>query len=233
MNNTNYSLQFEDINVRVQRKAVKNLRLVVKHSGEVRVSSPWFVPKFAVHKFVASRLDWIREQQNRFAQQPVLPAIEMRTGETHYLQGAPYSLQIIEHSGRPRLEIINNDILNLHVSMGASRAQRAALLHGHYRTILQRELPLLIAKWQPVMNVSVESWGVRKMKTRWGSCNIRARRIWLNLELARYSPACLEYVAVHEMTHLLEPSHNQRFKSLMDTFLPDWKIIKSELNGGL
>jgi predicted metal-dependent hydrolase len=118
----------------------------------------------------------------------------------------------------------------MYVRSNATVLQRTAIMNEWYREYMQREIPMLIAKWQPVMGVKVSSWNIKKMKSRWGSCNIQARRIWLNLELAKYSIKCLEYVVVHEMAHLLERYHNARFKQLMDRFLPEWRVLKAELN---
>lgn len=230
----NYFVEIGGIRLEVRRKKVKSLRLVVFASGAVRVTAPLVVQRAALHDFVLTRLDWIRQQQTRFAMQPQPPTHKMISGENHYFQGRRLCLQVIEQQVcLARVEISGDVNLNLFVPVSSSLAQREAVLHTHYREHLKREIPLLIAKWQPRMNVEVAAWGVKKMKTRWGSCNIRARRIWLNLELAKHSPACLEYVVVHEMVHLLERGHNARFRQLMDNFLPQWRLLKAELNCAL
>ena len=148
-----------------------------------------------LREFLLSRLGWIQKQQARFlALPPPLPKPLIKTGELHLFQGKQYCLNVIAQAGRySHVEFGENNTLNLYVRTNASFAQREAVLHAFYREHLQREIPLLIAKWQPIIKVSVANWGVKKMKTRWGSCNIRAHRIWLGLELAKYSPQCLEY----------------------------------------
>jgi predicted metal-dependent hydrolase len=126
-----------------------------------------------------------------------------------------------------RLDV--DGLLVMHIAPGATRETRIALLDEWYRRQLRDRIPMLITAWEPVMGVSVAEWGVKRMRTRWGSCNPRARRIWLSLELARRPIACLEYVVVHEMVHLLERGHNRRFYAFMDQFLPDWRSARAEL----
>jgi predicted metal-dependent hydrolase len=124
----------------------------------------------------------------------------------------------------------NNSTLELRVRPGTDQQNREAVLHRWYRRLLREQILELIAKWQPVIGVNVAAWGIKKMKTRWGTCNIAARRIWLNLELAKKTPSCLEYILVHEMIHLLERHHNDVFRDYMDRFMPQWRIHRDELN---
>ena len=118
----------------------------------------------------------------------------------------------------------------MHVNLTMSQKQKRNLLGQWYRERLTAQIPKLISKWEPIMRVKVSEWRIRKMKTRWGSCNFQRKRIWLNLELARWPLACLEYVVVHEMTHLIEPTHNQRFWGILDKVMPEWKTIDKRLN---
>jgi predicted metal-dependent hydrolase len=232
VNTRQYFIEVNGIKIEVVRKAIKHLRLAVyPPSGRVRIAAPLRVHDDALRLMVMEKLAWIHKQQARVMAMPAQPKIEMRSGENHYFQGRRYCLNVIEYSGKQhRVESGENNSLHLYVRSNTSVEQRAAVLNAWYREHLQREIPLLIAKWQPVMAVQVAAWGVKKMKTRWGSCNIRVRRIWLNLELAKHSAGCLEYVVVHEMVHLLERSHNERFKKFMDQFLPQWRLLKAELN---
>lgn len=232
MNTQPYFIEVNGLKIEVVRKAIKHLRLAVYPPlGEVRIAAPLRVPDAALRLMVLEKFNWIRKQQARVMAMPVRPQLKMQTGENHFFQGRCYCLNVIEQSGRQqRVEPGENNALHLYVRSNASVVQREAVLHAWYREHLQREIPLLIARWQPVMGVQVADWGVKKMKTRWGSCNIRAQRIWLNLELAKHSAACLEYVVVHEMVHLLERYHNDRFKKFMDQFLPTWRLLKAELN---
>lgn len=228
----NDCIEIGSIQVEVRYKKIKSLRLLVHASGAVRLTAPVLAPEYRLREFLLSKLDWIHQQQVRFlALPPPPPQPIMQTGELHYFLGKSFRLNVIAQGNRlQRVELSAANELQMFVSHRASVAQREAVLHTFYREHLNREIPLLIAKWQPLMKVNVAAWGVKKMKTRWGSCNIRAHRIWLSLELAKHSPQCLEYVVVHEMVHLLEPSHNHRFKKFMDQFLPSWRELKAELN---
>ena len=215
----------------VVRKPIKNLHLSV-HSpeGRVRVSAPLLLDDEAVRLAVVSKLSWIRRHQKAFAEQPRQSQREMVTGESHYFMGRRYRLNILERAGPNRVSLNGNSELRMHVRPGADRDKRDQVLTEWYRQQLKGLLPDLIDEWQPVVDVQVAAWGVKKMKTRWGSCNIRDRRVWLNLELAKKPPHCLEYVLVHEMVHLLQRCHDEHFKALMDQFMPQWRLYRDELN---
>jgi len=154
----------------------------------------------------------------------------MVSGESHYLLGRRYRLRVLEQDGPNRIELKGNSELAIRDRPGTGRDKREQVLNEWYRRHLKSLVPGLIARWQPVIGVRVADWGVKKMKTRWGSCNVRDQRVWLNLELAKKPPHCLEYVLVHEMVHLLERHHNKRFKALMDQFMPQWRLYRDELN---
>lgn len=218
--------------VEVVRKSIKSLRLVVyRATGKVRIAVPLRVSEAEVREVVTARLDWIRRQQEKFAQHIPPAPLEYVTGEIHPFQGQDYRLNVVEQVGTPRV-IQHEDHLEMRVRPHSELAQRAAVLSSWYRAQLQIQIPAIIAHWQPIMGVQVAEWRIKHMKTKWGTCNTRVGRIWLNLELAKYPLACLEYVVVHEMTHLLEPSHNARFKGLMDQFMPSWREHKKVLNAG-
>jgi predicted metal-dependent hydrolase len=154
----------------------------------------------------------------------------MVTGESHYVQGRRFRLNLVEHDGPVSVRPRNNHTLDVRVRTGATREQREAALHRWYRQLLRSLIPDLIAKWEPVIGVTVADWGIKKMRTRWGTCNIDARRVWLNLELAKKPRSCLEYILVHEMVHLLERQHNDRFTEYMDRAMPTWRLHREELN---
>ncbi|MDB9317754.1 M48 family metallopeptidase [Nodularia spumigena] len=137
---------------------------------------------------------------------------------------------VIYSPGYPKVEISSNTHINLYVKPKSNAAQRQQVIISWYRQQLKQQIPPLIAKWEPNMGVKVEDWGVKLMRTKWGTCNIQAKRIWLNLELAKKDPQCLEYIVVHEMVHLLERNHGDRFVSLMNKFLPHWKSSQADLN---
>ncbi len=221
----------QGIPVEVVRKDIKNLHLgVYPPEGRVRVAAPLRLDDEAVRLAVISRLKWIHRQQDGFERQDRQSQREMVTGESHYVQGRRYLLNVIEHEGPAVICLPNNKTLELRVPPGTSRDKREAVLHQWYRQRLREQIPQLIAKWEPEIGVTVAEWSIKKMKTRWGTCNIDARRIWLNLELAKKPASCLEYILVHEMVHLLERHHNERFKQLMDRLMPLWRLHREELN---
>lgn len=153
----------------------------------------------------------------------------MVSGESHYVWGIRLRLKVIERPGRAHVEVDGNRLL-LHVPVGSVREARARVLERWQRSELRRTIPLLIGRWEPAVGRSVSQWGIRRMKTKWGSCNRETARISINLELVKKHPNCLEYVVVHEMAHLLERNHGEAFAKLMDSLLPDWRSRRDTLN---
>lgn len=220
-----------DIVVDVIRKDIKNLHLAVyPPHGRVRVAAPLRVDDAAVRLAVISRLGWIKRQQARFEGQERQSDREYVSGESHYFQGNRFLLNVIYHDGLPNVVLRNKTTLDLFVRTESDTCQRERVLLAWYRKQLKRLIPPLITKWEAVIGVEVAEWGVKQMKTRWGSCNVEAHRIWLNLELVKKPLQCLEYILVHEMMHLLERHHNDRFVAHMDTFMPHWRLTRDELN---
>ena len=221
-----------EFEVEVSRKRIKNLYLKVSpRTKQIRISAPTHVSIQKIEQFVDLRADWIRKQLAKKVSVQIEEKYKFVTGETHYFKGKPYKLDVQTHSAPPKVEIIDDEIIEMRVRPKTSAAKREIILNEWYRAYLKEEIPKLIAKWEPIMQVKVKEFGVKRMKTRWGTCNIRAQRIWLSLELAKKSTECLEYVVVHEMVHLLERLHNKRFHAFMDLFLPDWRLRQKELNG--
>ena len=219
------------VEVAVLRKPIRYLRLgVYPPDGTVRLAAPVSVSDEEIQLAIVNRLPWIRRQQARFEGRPHQAQQQLVTGEHHYFLGQPYVLQVREQSGAARVSLQGANSIELLVRPSSSLDHRARALEHWYREQLKALVPPLLAAWQPKMRVEAAQWGIKKMKTRWGSCNIRARRIWLSLELARRPAVCLEYVVVHELTHLLERRHNQRFVAYMDQFLPTWRLARAELN---
>ncbi len=215
----------------VVRKPIKNLHLSVHPpDGHVRVSAPSHMDDEAVRLAVVSKLSWIRRHQKTFADQPRQSQREMISGESHYFLGRCYRLTVTERNGPNRITLNGTSNLTMQLRPGTDRDKREQLLNTWYRQHMKELVPDLISKWQPIIGVQVADWGIKKMKTRWGSCNTRDHRVWLNLELAKKSLDCIEYVLVHEMVHLLERKHSERFKALMDQFLPQWRLNRDELN---
>ena len=232
MGRERYRISIGGVAVDVVRKAIRHTRLAVyPPDGHVKASVPRHLNDAAVREVILSRLDWIRRKQAFFALRPRLPRQRMVTGEYHYYRGRRYRLDVVEQeSGRASVALADNDTMELRVRPETDLPGRQVVLIEWYRRQLKSLLPGLVAQWEPVIGVDVAECRVRRMKTRWGSCNIGARRIWLNLDLARVSAGCLEYVLVHEMVHLLERYHNARFYRLMDRFLPEWHARRVELD---
>ncbi len=231
MSTESYVLEINGERVQVNRKDIKHLYLSVHPpNGQVRVSVPLYLSDDAVRMAVVSRLGWIRHQQAEFAAQERQSEREMVHGESHYFLGIRYRLMIEEKEAPSKIYVHGGNKLVLQVRPGSDANKRRAVLNAWYRAELKRRIPELLEKWQAVMGVQATAWGIKRMKTRWGSCNIEEKRIWLNLELAKKPPQCLEYVLVHELTHLLERNHNERFHTLMDQFMPQWPLYRDELN---
>ncbi|MBP6965133.1 MAG: M48 family metallopeptidase [Armatimonadetes bacterium] len=226
-----HQITVNDLTVDVVRKDIKNLHLAVyPPAGRVRVAVPLRVNDEAVRLAVISKLGWIRRQQRSFQEQERQSAREYVSGESHYFQGLRYLLNVIYHDGWPRVELRGKKRIDLYVRKGSDTATRERIFLQWYRRQLKAQAAPMIAKWEPIIGVTVADWGIKQMKTRWGSCNAQAARIWLNLELIKKSPQCLEYLVVHEMVHLLERLHSDAFKAHMDAFLPQWRLNREELN---
>jgi predicted metal-dependent hydrolase len=225
-----HSIEVDGIAVEVIRKDIKNLHLAVyPPDGRVRLSLPRRISFKKARLAIVTKLGWIRKQQTKFAGRPHSSPIRMISGESHTLWGQQYRLDVIERSAPPSIRIREGNILEMSVRPGTIKEKREALLVEWYREAMRRRIPMLINKWEPIVGIHASEWRIKRMKTRWGSCNIQQRRIWLNLELAKKPDVCLEYVLVHELVHLHERLHNDRFKSLMDRFMPGWRLHRDEL----
>ena len=226
-----YDIEVSGLPIEVIRKDIKHFYIGVHPpNGQIRVSAPLRLDDDAVRMAIISRLGWIRRKQASFAKQQRQSQREYVSGESHYFAGKRYRLKVMEQESPPKVQLLNNTRIGLTVRPGTDRDKREKVLYEWYREHLHAQLPPLIAKWERKMDISVNEVRIKKMKTLWGSCNIAAKRIWLNLELAKKPKSCLIYVLVHEMTHLLERRHNDRFRELMDTFLPKWRTYRDELN---
>ena len=226
-----YHIDIRGISIEVVRKDIKNLHIgVYPPSGHVRVAAPLTFDESTVRMAVISRLGWIQRQQVAFTKQDRLSQREFVTGESHYFAGRRYRLDVLERDAPPKAWLLNNTKIRLSIRPGTDRDTREAVMQRWYRQHLRSQLPSLLEKWEAKLGVSINEVRIKKMKTLWGSCNVEAKRIWLNLELAKKSESCLVYILVHEMVHLLERTHNDRFRALMDGFLPHWRANRDELN---
>lgn len=227
-----YTIEVENIPIEVTKKNVKHLRIVAYPSRKsVRISSPLHVEYDEIVEFAESKAGWIKKHFNNPTVENRKFSEKYRDGSTHYLWGEPFTLRVIEDADRYSVVRLSNQTVELRVKRGSSQQIRERVMREWYRRELKRPIPELIKKWEPVMNVTVNEWNVKKMKTRWGTCNTRAGRIWISLHLAKKSPEFLEYIIVHEMTHLLERGHTRRFYRLMDSFHPEWRGIDRRLGG--
>ena len=219
------------IPVELVRKEIENLHLgVYPPDGRVRIAVPVSIDDKAVRLAVIEKLKWIKRQQARFKSQARESKREMTTGESHYVFGTRYRLQIIHRSGVPCVRIRNRSRLELYVRPEANADQRRRILQCWYRDRLKEAIPPLLKKWQSILDSPVSHYRIKRMKTKWGACNTEAHRIWINLELAKKPVQCLEYVIAHELAHFIERYHNDRFVAILDRHLPQWRLRRAELN---
>lgn len=226
----NSTLILGDITVEVVRKDIKHVHLsVYPPVGKVKMSAPVRMNVPTLRAYAISRLPWIRQQQKKILLQERETPRDYVDCESHYLWGKRYLLKVQEHEAAPAV-VMTHARLVLQIRPGADKEKRQAAMAEWYREQLKQALPALLARWEPVIGVQVSKCFVQHMKTRWGSCNPAARTIRLNSELARKPCECLEYIVVHEMVHILEPTHNARFVALMDRFMPGWQHCRDKLN---
>ena len=223
-------IKLGNIAVDVVLKDIKNVHLsVYPPTGRVRISAPKRMSIDTIRVFAISKLDWIKQQQTKLREQERETPRDYVDRESHYVWGKRYLLTVSESDEPPSIRLKHSRML-LRVRPGTEDRKRQALVEGWYRRQIKETVPPLLARWQPLLDVSVERFFVQRMKTLWGSCNHRARTIRLNTELAKKPAECLEYIVVHELVHLLEPTHNARFLAVMDRFMPNWQFHRQVLN---
>jgi len=224
------TIELGDLSIDVLHKNIKNVHLSVHPPlGRVTISAPRKMDLETVRLFSIAKLGWIRKQQTKLYNQKREPAREYITRESHYFLGQRYLLKVIEHNAAPKV-ILKYGAIELYTRKGASKAQRREILQSWYRQQLKELVLRLVVKLEKRMNVKVAKVCIRTMKTRWGTCNTKAKRIWLNTELAKKPIESIEYVLIHEMVHLLERNHSEKFITHMDTYSPKWKYLREELN---
>ncbi|MEO0900247.1 MAG: SprT family zinc-dependent metalloprotease [Bacteroidota bacterium] len=223
-------IKVRDLDITVIRKPIKHMHLTVNppHGG-VQLSAPLHADREMLRLFAISKLSWIRKQIKAFQEQLRETPRSMVNGESHYFQGRRYLLEVITHSGPNRVEWQGKK-LRLFTRPSSSLENKERILREWYRSHLKQQVPPLIDKWSPRLGVEVNHWGIKVMRTKWGSCNTDKARILLNLHLAKKPPICLEYILLHEMVHLLERHHTARFMAYMDHHMPDWRLRREELN---
>ena len=224
-------LKVSGIDVQVVRKDIKNLHLAVyPPDGHVRAAVPEHITNDNVRLAVVAKLSWIKKRQRDFNEHPRQSRREYVSGECHYVLGKQYRLQLIERDAKPEVKLLKSGKLKLFVRPDTSVEKKERIMNAWYREELKRLIPSLLDKWQPVVGKKAKDWGIKRMKTKWGSCNKEARRIWLNLELAKKPLVCIEYILVHELVHLRHRNHNQEFDGMLDSCMPNWRTRKKAIN---
>lgn len=223
-------LKVSGVEIEVLKKNIKNMHLsVLPPTGKVRISAPIKASDEVINLFAISKIAWIKKQIEKYEKQPRQSEREYVSGESHYLWGRRYKLEIRYTKTANNVEIKANKLI-LTVRENSSQLQRETIMNEWYRSQLKAKLPPLIEKWEKVIGVKSNSVEIKNMLTRWGTCNVKDKRIWINLQLAKKPVNCLEYIVVHELVHLLEKNHTTLFVDHMDKFLPNWRVIKDELN---
>lgn len=223
-------IQLGELTIDVTRKAVKNVHLSVHPpAGHVTLVAPSSTRLEVARAYAISKLGWIRDQQAKLQAQARETPRQFVERESHYLWGRRYLLSVVEVEAKPGVKLDHRRI-TLMVRPGSSPQKREEVMHDWQRALLHQTIPALIEKWQPMLGVMVEAYFLQRMKTKWGGCNHRAGTIRLNTELVKKPKDLLEYVVVHEMLHLIEPTHNPRFMELLDKHYPNWREVRAELN---
>lgn len=223
-------LELGNVTVDVFKKDIKNVHLSVHPpTGRIRIAAPSRLSLDAIRVFAISKLNWIKRQQVKLQEQERETPREYIERESHYVWGKRFLLKICERDHTPSVELRHNRMV-LSIRPQTTEQARQNIMEEWYREQIKREIPQLLAKWEPILGVKASKCFVRRMKTKWGSCNVTSRNILLNTDLAKKPLQCLEYILVHELVHLLEPTHNARFIAFMDGFIPKWRSCRQLLN---
>ena len=226
-----HQIKISNILIDVIRKDIKNMRLTVyPPGGRVRISVPLHINDETARLFAISKLSWIKNHRQKIKEQKRAIDRYFISRETHYFFGQPYLLDVVEHNAVPEVVLKNKTYISLFVRPNTTTEKRQSIMNEWYRSELKKKIPSIIEKYEKQIGVKVNNWRIKHMKTRWGSCNIKDKRIWINLELAKKPIVCLEYVILHELLHLIERYHNRNFKAHIEKYMPQWKSHKEELD---
>jgi len=226
-----YSLFVQGLEFEVNQKDIKNLHInILPPEGKVRISAPLDMTQESIRLAIVTRITRIKKEMNEMQAYVRESQREMISGESHYVDGNRYLLEVIEKQAKPDVSISKKKILRLQVRPNSTREKREEVLNEWYRDRLRERLETLTEKWEKVVGDSAAFYGIKRMHTKWGTCHSTSKRIWLNLELGKKHPDCLEYVLLHELVHLLEPTHSNRFFELMDKHMPNWEQYKALLD---
>ena len=219
------------IEMEVVRKRVRHLRVtILPPEGRVRVSAPLSAGTSDVRRFVTDHMDWIEKHREKWAERCRRAKLVSGDAAHRMFLGKVYPLRVFERAGRPRIQFSAAAGFELFLPAGTSAERREKLLEDWYRNRLREALEPLVEAWRVRLGVDLREWSLRRMKTRWGTCNIDARRVWFSVELTKKAPECLEYLVVHELAHLIERGHGPRFKAVLNKHLPDWKSRRAALS---
>jgi predicted metal-dependent hydrolase len=221
-------VQMHGIDIHLSRKRIKHINLRIDAEGKVKVSAPMRCALTTIARFLQEKKDWIIQHRARLLLRPQVSQAQFFSGEPHLFLGQMYTLIIHEHAPQQRVALEGTHLC-CYLKASANHDKKRLLLQAWHRAQMKALIPDLLTKWEAIIGVKVNQWGIKIMKTRWGSCNTTKKRIWLNLSLTHQPLGCLEYVLVHELVHLLEASHNHRFYALMSQFMPDWPVYKALL----
>ena len=224
------NLTVSGIEMTAEKKQIKNMYIrIIPPDGKVRITVPMSATEDAIRMFAVSRIAWIKKQRQKCADQLRQTYREYVTGESHYLWGRCYRLNVVYSNIRNDVSVSGQKLI-LQVRRNSTSQQRANVMENWYREILKNTISPVFEKCETLVGVKAKEWQVKNMRTKWGTCNIDVKRIWLNLQLAKKTPECLEYVIIHELVHLLEKNHNDIFRSHMDRLYPNWRTVKARLN---
>ena len=224
-------ISISDISAEIEWKDIKNVHLTIyPPNARIHVSAPLAMTEEAVRLFLVTKQSWIRKQVSQIIEQNRQTPREYVSGENHYFKGHRYRLKVVYHNAPPKVEIQGNEYIVLFVREGTTVERRAEILKEWYRLEFKFILPALIAKWEETLDVKVNKWEVKQMKTLWGSCNHRTHNIIFNLELIKKPLHCIEYIVVHELLHIKVRLHNEEYTSLLNRYFPNWKQLKDVLN---
>lgn len=223
-------IQIDGIPVTIVKKNIKHLHLTVRApAGEVFVSAPKRMPKEVILLFVREKIGWIRKQQEKIASHPRPGKHQYISGETIFVWGRPYTLEVT-HDGRRNSLVLTESTAILNVRRESTKEQREAYLNEWYRLQLKEAVTILLPKWEGITDLHPSGWQSKNMATRWGTCNTSTKKIWLSLQLAKKPVECLEYVILHELAHLVIPDHGADFAAILDRYMPIWREVKNRLN---
>lgn len=223
-------LNIGSVRIAVIRKDIKNMYIrVLPPDGKVQITAPGAAKDDVIRMFAVSRIAWIKQQKESFQEQARQTKRQYVTGESYYVWGRRYRLDV-QYSHIRNAVFLAEDHLILQVRPESTPEQRERILNEWYREQIKHRLPEVIQKCEQIVGVKASEWKVKNMRTKWGTCNIEKKRIWINLQLAKKTPECLVYVVTHELVHLLERNHNKKFQEYMDAFFPEWRIVRKNLN---